>query len=64
MNNTKMNTIDIIGEIIETPVSSLWMGTDGICRIIIKKDAEISIDEMNDSVSARNQLIGDNKVPV
>lgn len=64
MIKNQLEQVKAVGEVIETAISTVWRGSDGICRIIIHEGAEIEIEEMKESVAVRNQLIGNKRAPV
>lgn len=51
-------------KVITTQISKVWMGEDGICRVVLLPGVDIGLEEMKESVAARNQIIENGKAPV
>jgi hypothetical protein len=50
-------------EVMETRTAQLYLGKDGISRIIVKQGAEITIDEIKENFAALSQITASKKAP-
>lgn len=50
-------------EVIETRTANLWLGRDGILRVINKPNVEVTVEDAFENVETANKLMGERRRP-
>lgn len=51
-------------KVIHTSFSKVWLGDDGICRVVLQPYVVVGLAEMQENLAAQKKVIGKGKGPV